>query len=327
MQELAEYFREVGGKGKRVLILGHPHPDPDAVGSMIALGDILDSLGAEVVLGVPSNFSRLSRSVLDLVDQEIETDPVLEADLVVVLDTSGWGHLKEYGERVKNEEFEDVVFIDHHRPDEETRKSVDKYLVEEDVTSTTELVVRLAEELDFELDSDLATLMLTGIISDTGHFKFANSDTFEAVTSLLRQGASYRRALDSLEIEEDPSKRVAMLKAARRMDIHKAYGRWIAFSDVGAYESDAASLFLKAGADVSLVASVDDEVRMSGRARSGLASETNLHLGELMSDLADRFGGTGGGHAGAAAMTVRGDLEEVKEVALEKLKKMLKPKK
>ncbi|MFB6215525.1 MAG: DHHA1 domain-containing protein, partial [Candidatus Aenigmatarchaeota archaeon] len=95
-------------------------------------------------------------------------------------------------------------------------------------------------------------------------------------------------------------------------------------SEVGAYESDAASLFVKIGADVGLVASErDEETRVSSRSRSGTASETDLHLGELMSEVADKFGGSGGGHAGAAAMTVEVPLEEIKETLLEEVKEML----
>ncbi len=95
MNDLANYFSELGEEEVSVLILGHPHADPDAVGSVIVLGRILDSIGVEVRTGVPSNVSRLTKSVLDSLDEEIEVDPEPEADVVVVLDTSSLGQLKD----------------------------------------------------------------------------------------------------------------------------------------------------------------------------------------------------------------------------------------
>lgn len=324
MKELAKYLSDISKSGKKILILGHPHSDPDAVSSSLGLEKILESKGAEVEAGIPSNLSKLSRAVLERVGEEITVDPPVDADVVVVLDTSSMDQLKEYEKKIKDSAPE-IIFIDHHHPDEETLDFIDKYYIDENTSSTVELILDIAQELEYSFDSKTAMLMLTGIISDTGHFKFANEQTFEAVSKLLKEGAGYQEALETLKTPEDESKKVAMLKAAQRLELYKSHGRWIAFSEIGAYESDAASLFVKIGADVSLVASSNNEIRMSARSKSGVAAETNLHLGELMSELADFFGGTGGGHAGAAAMNAEAKLDEVKNKALKEVKKMLSP--
>ncbi|KXA95902.1 hypothetical protein AKJ65_00180 [candidate division MSBL1 archaeon SCGC-AAA259E19] len=326
MKELAVYLEKLGEKNPSVLILSHPHADPDAVGSVLGLGEILESLGAEAIKGVPSNLSKLSESVMSSLNEELPIDPSLEADFVMILDTSSLGQLGDYEEKIEDSNSK-VVFIDHHRPDEETRKRTDEYYVDESASSAVELILRAARELDFHFTPKTATIMLTGIISDTGNFKFANGGTFKAVTDLLEDGADYRKAMEALKTPEDYSKKVAMLKAAKRLETYKSHGRWIAFSEVGAYESDAASMFIKIGADVALVASSNgDKVRISSRSRSGVSSETHLHLGELMSKLADQFDGTGGGHAGAAGMTTSANLDDVKEEALKKVKSMLREK-
>ncbi len=322
---LIEHFAELGEEEKKILILGHPHADPDAVGSALALGEILDFLGAEVITGVPKNLSKLSNSVLDSLDENISIDPVVDSDVVIVLDTSSLGQLKEYEDKIESSDSE-IIFIDHHRLDEGALDRIDKYYGSEDITSTAELVLEIEKGLEYGFKPKTALLLLTGIISDTGHLKFANENTFKAIASLLEKGADYKEALEILETPEDPSKKVAMLKAAQRSELFKAHNRWFVFSEIGAYESDAASLFIKIGADVAAVASENDEkIRMSTRSKSGVASETNLHLGELMSKLADKFDGTGGGHAGAAAMTVQASLEDVKKATVEEVKKMLKP--
>ncbi len=330
MKELARYFQEFGSRDGTALVLGHPHADPDAVGSMLGLQEILESLGVEVTVGVPSNLSKLAKSVLELIDaDDVRIDPPVNSDIAIVVDTSSLDQLEDYKSRLADLEFENLIFIDHHRPDEESEENIEKYYADEEASSSVELVLRLADELDFEFTPEVATLMLTGIISDSGHFKFANRETFESVAYLLGNGADYKEAMDALDVEDDRSKRIAVLKSTQRSELHKAHDRWIVFSEVGAYESDAASFFVRAGADVSLVASFDEEdekVRISSRSRSGVASETHLHLGELMSDLAEQFDGTGGGHAGAAGLTAFCKLDEIKKEALRGVEKMLRPK-
>lgn len=329
MKELIKVFERFGEEGRSVLVLGHPHADPDAIGSMLGLKELLEHLGAEVSVGVPSNISELAQNVLKMLGENVQIDPVVSSDAAVVVDTSSLDQLEEYEEELVNLGLENLLFIDHHRPDEWTRERIKKYFVDEGASSTVELVLRLAEELDFVFSANTATLMLTGIISDSGHFKFAKKGTFKSVASLLNAGADYESAMNALNVEKSRSKRIAVLKSTQRAELFKAHGRWIVFSEVGAYESDAASFFVSAGADVSLVASVDDSeerVRISSRARSGVASETHLHLGELMSELGDQFDGTGGGHAGAAGLKVTGPLDEIKGKAIERVRKMLRPK-
>lgn len=325
MSDIAQHIVKLGREKKRVLVLGHPHADPDAVSSVIALGEILESQGAKITTGIPKNLSKLGKNVLEKIGIEITINPPVDADSIIILDTSSLEQLKEYEEKIKSVNSE-VIFIDHHHSDEKTRKKVNKYHINEDTTSTAELILEIAKELNYDFDSRTAQLLLTGIISDTGHLKFANEETFKSIGSLLEDGADYNQALKALKTPEDPSKKVALLKAVERSELHKAHGRWIIFSEVGAYESDAASLFIKIGGDVAAVASENGkEIRISGRARRGLESETHLHLGKLMNKLAEKFDGTGGGHAGAAAMTVKGDLEHVKSETLKELKKMMEP--
>lgn len=326
MKKLAKFLTKSAKDGKRILVIGHPHADPDAVGSIIALREILEKLEFKVDSGVPKGIDRLARGVLASLDGKITVDPPIDADIAMVVDTSSLDQLEEYEEKMKQTKTK-IIIIDHHRPNSETQKAASIYWVDEDASSTAELVLQLANELETGLSPKTASLLLAGIITDTGHFRLANESSFRAVNNLLEIGADYRKTLDAVQIPEDPSKRVAMLKAAQRAELHKSHGRWIIFSEIGAFESDAASLFVKIGADVALAGGKDkDEVRISARSRRGVVSETHLHLGKLMSKISENLGGTGGGHAGAAAITVEGDLDKVKETTLRELKKMLKPK-
>ena len=326
MKELANFLTGAAKGGQCILVLCHHNADPDAAASAIVLADVLKHLGAQTTAGVSENLGLLSQSLLKAFGQKIAINPPLDADLVVLVDTSSLEHLGKLGEQLK-QKAPKLVVIDHHRPVEAMKQLASFYFVQEEFASESELILQLVRELGVELTSEWAYLLLAGIISDTGHFRLAKDQTFEAVNSLIKAGGDYRRVLGALKLPEDPSKRVAMLKAAQRLELRRVHGRLVVLSELGSFEGDAASMLVRIGADVAVVGSEDKgKVRLCGRARQEIPKATGLHLGELMEELGKQFGGSGGGHAGAASMSGKGKLEEVKKYMFELLQQKLKPK-
>ena len=326
MRELAEFLAEASRRVQRIVVLCHHHADPDAVGSSVVLADVLKQVGARSLAGASEAISLASQRVLEAFGKEITLDPPLDADLVVLVDTSSLEHLGKLGARLR-QRAPKLVVIDHHRPVEEMKNLASFHLVREDVTSVSELILKLIEDLGIGLKPEQASLLLAGIISDTGHLRLANDRTFESINSLIKAGADYRRVLEAIKPPEDISKRVAMLKAAQRLEIHKIQDHLVVFSELGSFEGDAASMLARIGADVAVVGSEEKGgFRLCGRARQELIAITQLHLGEVMEELAKAFGGWGGGHAGAASMNGKGKLADVKKHLLKSLQKALKPK-
>jgi len=326
MKEIVNFLAEASKRGQRILVLCHHNADPDAVGSSLALVDALKQLGAEAKAGASENLSLAAKSVLKAMGQEIAIDPPLDADIVVLVDTSSLEHLGKLGEKLKRKSHH-IVVIDHHRPVEDMRKLSKHYFVKEDATSEAEIILPLIRELGAKLTPLTASLLLAGIVSDTGQFRLAKGETFRVVNELVEAGADYNRVLNALRLPDDRSKRVAMLKAAQRLELHKVDERIIVFSELSSFEADAAAMFVRMGADVAVVGSEEKgKVRLCGRAREGVPASTGLHLGKLMDELAKQFDGTGGGHAGAASMTGGGKLVDAKEQALAALQQMLKSK-
>ena len=326
MKEIAKFLADASKQGQRILVLCHHNADPDAVGSSLALADALKQLGAEAQAGASEGISRVSESLLKATGREITIDPPLNADIIVLVDTSSFEHLGKLGEQIKQRASE-LVLIDHHRPVEEMRQFAKFYLVREESASESELILELIRELGVELTPEMAFLLLAGIISDTGQFRFAKSATFEAVDAIIKAGVDYSRVLGALRLPEDPSKRIAMLKAAQRLKLYRINERLVALSELSSFEADAAAMLVRVGADVAVVGSQEKgKIRLCSRAREELLKETQLHLGELMSELAKQFKGTGGGHAGAASMTGEGTLTEANKHLLKALQQMLKPK-
>jgi len=327
MKELADFLVEAAKGGQRVLVLCHRNADPDAVASALVLADVLEKLGAKSRAGAADDITMTSQALLNTFGREIPVNPSLDVDLVILVDTSSPEHLGEFGAKLR-EAAPRLAVVDHHRAVEEMKQLSSFYFVREDFASEAELIFRLVAELGEKLTPGQASLLLAGIISDTGHFRLAKPETFEVVNALLKAGAEYRRVLESIQLPEDISKRVAMLKAARRSELRWVHGSLIMFSELGSFEGDAAGMFVRIGADAAFVGSNHKEkVRLSGRARHEVLKETSLHLGEIMESLGKQFEGSGGGHAGAASMNGKGKLEDVKKSLFKILQEKLKPKK
>lgn len=310
MKEIAKVLRSLAGK--RVLVLCHHSADPDGAGSAVVLSEILTKLGADASPAAADDVSLPARQVIETFGRKMDVNPELNFDAVVLVDTSGFGHLGSFGEKVR--EFSGMkIVIDHHKPSEETRRSVDFHFVCEEYTSECELVAEIAKEMGVKLEPDQASILLAGVITDTAHFRLAKPETFVRVSELLEAGADYRRVMESLKTPEDRSKRVAILKAIERSEVRRIHGFYFIFSEVGAFEGDVASTFVKVGADAAFVGSEDGgKVRMSMRASEQFLEETGIHLGEIAEELGKIFGGSGGGHPGAASMTGEGRLKDLK---------------
>ncbi len=327
MKELADFLAEAARRKQRILVLCHHNADPDAAASAIVLAEALKHLGAQAQAGGSEDISLISQNVLKTFGREIKINPQLDADLVVLVDTSSLEHLGKLGEQLRKG-VSKLVVIDHHRPVEAMKQLATSYFVREEFTSEAEIILRLLKKLGMEPTSEQASLLLAGIISDTGHFRFAKDKTFEAVHQLLEAGGDYARVNKSLKLPEDYSKRVAMLKAAARAELRRVHKYLVVFSELGSFEGDAAGMLVRIGADVAFVGSEEKgEVMVSGRARQETLKLTGLHLGELMEEMGKQFEGSGGGHAGAASMHGKGKLEEAKKHLFGLLQQKIKLKK
>jgi len=324
MKNISNFLSEASKRGQRILVLCHHNADPDAVGSSLALVDALNQLGARAEAGVSESVGLVAKSILKAAGREIAVDPTLDADIIVLVDTSSFEHLGELGKKIRQKAHR-IVVIDHHRPVEGMKELVELYYVKESAASESEIILELIHELGAKVTPEMAFLLLAGILSDTGQFRLAKDETFGAVQKLIEAGTSYIKVLDALKMPDDMSKRVAMLKAAQRLVLHKMDGQLVAFSELNSFEADAAAMFVRMGADVAIVGSEDkDDIRLCGRARENFCKDASLHLGEIMSELGKKFNGSGGGHAGAASMTGKGKLSEAKEQLLKVLQQSLK---
>ena len=171
---------------RRITTICHENPDADTLGAATALRLVAERLGitAEGVSGdaVPPFLAFMPRV------GEVRTAPGLEPDVAVVVD----GPLERTGSVARDcgdwLARATVINIDHHVSN--TRDDA-LALVDPAAAATCEIVALLLPDLGVELDAELATCLLAGIVQDTHTFVHPNATprTLRVAASLVEAGA------------------------------------------------------------------------------------------------------------------------------------------
>lgn len=172
----------------RVALACHVAPDGDALGSMLGLGSALRSRGIEVVASwgsapfeVPAAYSFLPATDLLVPPSDFPAEP----ELFVTLDSASPGRLGTLADRVETAAC--TIVVDHHATN--TRYG-GVHLVDDDAAATAVLVAELVDRLDVELSQDIAAALYTGLLTDTGSFRYpsATPAVHELAARLLASG-------------------------------------------------------------------------------------------------------------------------------------------
>jgi len=294
----------------RVLLFCHHNADPDAVCSAHAVKELARALNpsAEAEIILTGGASSLSKRIMEALDIETAVEAsVAEADALVVVDAATMRQLEAWGEEIASADAP-RVFIDHHTPHPETMGLAAVYLVDEEATSTCEIVYRLYREYGVKPSAAVAKALLTGVAYDSRHFQIGTAETFRAVSQLLEIDGDIEDVIGLLSSEMSRSERIARLKAGQRMRIHDVDGWTIVTSHVSSFQASAARALIGLGAAVAVVAGNDGRiVKASLRSTNRFHRETSIHLGrDVALPLGEEFCGAGSGHATSAGVNAEG---------------------
>lgn len=307
----AEFFNRLLDY-RNILYLCHRNADPDAVSSAFALSE---AIGGTV--GLVDGCNRVAAVLIDRLNIEVVDKPnPADYGFVVVVDTSTKAQLNDL-------ELTRYCVIDHHTTTALTENS--EFFLHRNSTSTVEIVYNILKAMGAPINRRVGIGMLTGIVTDTGHFKHASADTFRTVSRIIEDsGVEYGEVLDLMAATpQDISMRIAILKAASRIELDRVQDMLIASSHVSSFGGSASSMLINIGADIAFVGtSKGESVRISARAKRDAVS-AGVNLGQLMEDVSNEYNGTGGGHSGAAGIDVIGDMKEVLDKCRERTKKIL----
>jgi nanoRNase/pAp phosphatase (c-di-AMP/oligoRNAs hydrolase) len=215
-------------------------------------------------------------------------------------------------------------FIDHHFKEEFKNEEHMNGIFFDDYASTAEIVVQILDEYNFHIPTPYRYLLVAGILSDSGYFKFANNKTFKTVAKLLNDKSDYQEILMMLKSKPDISKKIAQIKGAQRAELIKISDWLIGISEVSSFEASVANTLTKIGFDIAVVFSErTNEYRVSLRARKKVCLETGLHLGKILEEISKSYNASGGGHDGAASINILKEEGKLRDVILAKIRDVL----
>lgn len=195
--EKIEAFKELLSKPKKVVILSHTNPDGDAIGSSLALSQVLKQCGHSVHCILPNRFPYYLKwmpccdeLIIHSQDKIGFAQSVIEAaDVVICADMSSLSRLEALTEIIAANTKAKRVLIDHHlSPSDE----FDLLFSFPESSSTAHLVYEILKAAygTEVFDQNIATLLYVGMITDTGNFAFStiNAELFRAAADLLETG-------------------------------------------------------------------------------------------------------------------------------------------
>lgn len=181
----------------KIIITTHYKPDGDALGSSLAVYHWLKNKGLQVEVVVPSDFPAFldflpgRENVHNYLTQPALYDRwIAEADVIIGLDFNGLSRINAMENAVRNASASKIM-VDHHLEPE----GFDNWRYwDPKAAATAQLVYKLIHDemkQGDEITADIATCIYTGIMTDTGSFRFRSTtdEVHEIIAVLLRKGA------------------------------------------------------------------------------------------------------------------------------------------
>ena len=285
----------------KILITAHINPDGDAIGSTLALLQILRSMGknAEIYIDdkIPKNFSVMPFAEEIRQPREYEK---FDADLLVILDTA-----PDRIGKIKDLTGAPILNIDHHITNK--NEEGDLY-IDANAAATCEIIFYLCRELSAEITKNVAVCLYTGIATDTGFFNYSNTrpSTFRAAAALVEAGVEPN--LISEQLEKRTFREVQIMSAALQTTKLFYGGKVVGmlvdrelYSQVDTTEGLIDLIRVIDSADVAFLITEKEKniCRVSMRSK-----------GVEVSEIAKRLGG--GGHVRAAGCTIYQNMDIAK---------------
>ena len=311
-------------KNKSFLITTHTNMEGDALGSELAFYGILKKLGKKATIvnedALPYGYEFLPNT--DKIIKYKDNLKEIKFDCFVALDCSD---LNRTGEVYRlNSQQKPILNIDHHISNQ---KFGDINWVESCASSCSEMIYKLYQALRLPIDKDTAILLYTGILTDTGSFRYSNvtSFTHKAISELLKFNLDIPKIYKSVyeDIPFEDMKLLAKILPAMKRD---AGGRIIWFQikhnmlrnkKLSFDLSEHILTFGRAIKGVEVVALFKENLGVKNEIRVNFRSQGKVDVNKI----AQFFGG--GGHKTASGATVRGKLDDVRRRVLAKIKENL----
>lgn len=193
-------------KAKSILLHCHPSPDPDSLGSSLAMKLALEGMGkkATVIAGdsvIPSEFMHFP-GARDILPQNIFETDLSQFDLFIVLDTGSFDRISGIGPVVFPTDLT-VINIDHHASNPGFGAIS---LVESTYPAACQVLYDLFSCWNVPITPDIATDLFIGIYTDTGGFRYRATTvrTFEVASKLISIAPDFTTVISTMENSSTP---------------------------------------------------------------------------------------------------------------------------
>lgn len=300
---------------RRILLTGHERPDGDCIGSQAGLACALASVGQSAfVLNVDQPEAVFSELTM-LADFRVDDGgPLPEHDLVVMLDGGDLSRTGALHERLMNSPARKLV-VDHHLHDGDAWW--DEAFVDTSASATGVLVRRLTSHLGATVSEGAARALFTTLVTDTGWFKYSNTDaeTLTIAAEMISLGVRPAEVYGDL-FQRQPLEHPLKLAGALARTTYHADGRVVMLDlplgpngqamDV---DSDVA-LDIVRSVEAVEVALVVREIALN-RCKLSARSKGAFDVQKLAAQF------SGGGHAKAAGATIELSLQDARQQLVE----------
>ncbi len=298
---------------RRPLLIAHIAPDGDAIGSLLATGLLLHKMGKEPIMAcqdrIPTTFRFLPNQ--QLVYQDVDDGDI---DAVISLDSSDPSRMGDIYDPSRYSDLP-LIVIDHHITN--LRFGTINW-VEPEACAAAEIIYYLVQAVGVSLDSDLATCILTGMVTDTRGFR-TNNTTARAMniaSILMAAGAS----LNEITEKTLNSRSYQLIKLwGQLLDTVQLNGSIISANNTLAMRVNLDSITRADGLVSFILGAHDAQVAVVFTELPGEKIECSFRArpGNDVASVAFTLGG--GGHPLAAGCTVEGTLTDVRQLVFDLL--------
>lgn len=293
------------------MLLAHVSPDGDALGSALAVGLALEALGQRPLVSFGDEPFVVPRVLHFLPGQHLLVPPSqipAAPDVVVTFDANSverLGLLQPAAEAA-----ESLVVVDHHA----SYTGFGRYhLCDVQSPATAVMALRLIDHLGVRLTADMATCIYTGVITDTGSFRYAATSpaVHEIAARLIATGVQHDQVARAI-YDTAPFGYVRVLGAAlerARLEADAVDGRGLVWTTVPVADRAAVGLAMDSVEPIIDAVRVAEEAEVAvvlkehedGTWRVSMRSRGAINVGAVCIALG------GGGHRNAAGCTLAGD--------------------
>lgn len=195
--ETTQVVKKLLASPQKVAIVGHKNPDGDAIGSCLGLSFFLKSQGHSATVIMPNDFPDFLKWLpgcddIVIYEKEVENSKKIfeKADIIFTLDFNSLDRVGGELQSVLENAAAKFVMIDHHQ--QPADYAVATYS-DVKMSSTSEMVYHFMDAMGQaeKLSKEIAVNLYTGIMTDTGSFRFSSTTptTHRVAAKLIEAGA------------------------------------------------------------------------------------------------------------------------------------------